>query len=275
MRALRPVTRNRRRGDACSRRLRRSTRARPADPAPSASGPPDPSPDTSSRHGPAPAAWPARLSTGAPDADVAIAEISSTWLLPTNARLPDDHFVQEHAEREDVRPGVGLAAFQLLRRHVLQRADHGARRRQIRSRRQGRQPTERRSPPPALPAPNLGQPEVEQLRSARRQHDVGRLQVAVHHAPAVRLVQRVGNLETQLQASSRPSAPRSSRAASVSPSRYSMTRKSIAASPLAGSRGRCRAARRCADGSATRGPALRARTAASCPRCRPNAAAAL
>ena len=40
----------------------------------------------------------------------------------------------------------------------------------------------------------LGQPEVEQLRARLRQHDVARLQIAMHNAVPVRLVERVRNL---------------------------------------------------------------------------------
>ena len=68
--------------------------------------------------------------------------------------------------------------------------------------------------------PQLRQPEVEQLRAGLRQHDVGRLEIAVDDAVPMRLVERVGDLAAPIvSAWSSGSAPFSSRAASVSPSR--------------------------------------------------------
>ena len=46
--------------------------------------------------------------------------------------LAREHFVHDGPEREDVRPRVRLVAFELLRRHVLERAENRAMRRQRR-----------------------------------------------------------------------------------------------------------------------------------------------
>ena len=46
---------------------------------------------------------------------------------------------------------------------------------------------------------HLGQSEVEELGSAARQHHVAGLQVAVHHSPAVRGIERTGDLDRDLQ----------------------------------------------------------------------------
>ena len=73
--------------------------------------------------------------------------------------------------------------------------------------------------------PQLRQPEVQQLRAGLRQHDVGGLEIAMDDALAVRLVERVGDLERAIvSAWSSGSGPFSSRAASVCPSRCGMTR---------------------------------------------------
>src|SRR4029450_10173846 len=46
---------------------------------------------------------------------------------------------------------------------------------------------------------HFGETEVEEFGTALRQHDVARLQVAVHDVAAMRLVERVGDLDTSLQ----------------------------------------------------------------------------
>ena len=67
--------------------------------------------------------------------------------------------------------------------------------------------------------------EVEQLRAGLRQHDVAGLQIAMDDARAMRLVERPAISIANFSAWSSGSAPLSRRSASVSPSRYSMTRK--------------------------------------------------
>ena len=47
-------------------------------------------------------------------------------LAPVNARFAGDQLIQHQAECEDVAAGVGFAPLDLLRRHILQRAEDGA-----------------------------------------------------------------------------------------------------------------------------------------------------
>ncbi len=68
------------------------------------------------------------------------------------------------------------------------------------------------------------QAEVHQLGPAAGEHDVRRLEVAVHHAGAVRAVERVGDLGADPHHLGRRQRPRCSRSASVSPSTSSITR---------------------------------------------------
>ena len=109
------------------------------------------------------------------------------------------------AEREDVGARVGVLALELLRRHVLE----GAR---------GSCPAPSAGSPCAVgsdveaagrrpPARiALRQPEVEQLHARLRQHHVARLQIAVHDALPVRLVERVGDLDADSAAPARAAA---------------------------------------------------------------------
>ena len=59
-----------------------------------------------------------------------IEPIRLAWLLPGERLLPGHHLVEHAAEREDVGARVGLAALELLGRHVLERAEDRAARRQ-------------------------------------------------------------------------------------------------------------------------------------------------
>ena len=93
--------------------------------------------------------------------------------------------VQHGAEAEDIRSHVGGFTLRLLGRHVRRSAKHRA----------GNRP---RRIVGSL-GQNLRESEVEQLRAARRHHDVGRLEVAVQDALRVRGVQRVGHLRGDLQ----------------------------------------------------------------------------
>ena len=99
--------------------------------------------------------------------------------------LAREHLVQHAAEAEQIAARIRLLALQLLRRHVLQRPDNLPFRRQ-RLRQSGVGFLERSS--------LLGQAEVEQLDALFRDQDVGRLQIAMGDALAVRRIQRVQNL---------------------------------------------------------------------------------
>ena len=71
----------------------------------------------------------------------------------------------------------------------------------------------------------LCQSEIEQLRSGFSQHDIGRFQIAMHYALAMRFVERVGDLQrVAQQLLGIGSGPLAMRSARVSPSRYSITR---------------------------------------------------
>ena len=102
-----------------------------------------------------------------------------------------EHLVEHAAERKDVGARVGVLSFDLLGRHVLHRAEDRLLHRHRRldggcDRQAGRGHDCRR---------HLRQAEVEQLRARFRQHDVARLQIAVDDAGAVRLVERIGDLD--------------------------------------------------------------------------------
>ena len=95
------------------------------------------------------------------------------------------------AERENVADRLGVAALELLRRHVLQSAEDqslaGERLDNGRSRgvRRGRH----------VETGALCQPEVEELGALPREHDVARLQITMHDPTAMRLVERIGHLD--------------------------------------------------------------------------------
>jgi len=142
--------------------------------------------------------------------------------LPVERLAPREHLVEHGAEREDVGARVGLHAFELLGRHVLERAkDRPLHRQPGRRRRQHRRTRAR------CGRGRLRQTEVEELDAPLREHDVGRLQIAVDDALAMRLVERVGNLGPVAKRQIERQRPLVRRTARVSPSRNSMTRKSI------------------------------------------------
>ena len=89
-----------------------------------------------------------------------------------------EHLVEHGTQRPDVGADVEIAAAQLLRRHVGQRANRGGR---VGRRRQA-----------------IGQtryPEVDDLHDATgREQRVGRLDIAVDDAGAMRLGQAIGHL---------------------------------------------------------------------------------
>ena len=133
---------------------------------------------------------------------------------------PGRHLVQHRAEAERVAACVDGLATDLLRRHVgagaQQRALARVHRRRVRVV-VGSDRLER-----------LGEAEVQHLgMSAWRHDDVLRLDVAVDDAALVRLVERIGDLHAEGGDLPRLEAPRRSSDESVSPSTYSITRKSM------------------------------------------------
>ena len=96
------------------------------------------------------------------------------------------HLVKHRPEREDVGAGIQHFSARLLGRHVVDRADRGAGTGDGRDRRVvGRGLHD-----------DFGQPEVQHLDLAPARHeDVGRLEVPVHDAVAMRLLQRARNLD--------------------------------------------------------------------------------
>ncbi len=110
--------------------------------------------------------------------------------LPVKGLFPGEHLVEHGAKREDIGTSVSLLAFQLLGRHVLERAQdralHGQARRR---RRQHRHATTRRTW-----RSTLCEAEVEELRSGLRQHDVPRLQISMDDAGTMGFVERVCDL---------------------------------------------------------------------------------
>ena len=115
---------------------------------------------------------------------------------PSNARLPGGQLIEEPTEREDVGAIVDTAATDLFRRHVRKRANEDSYCSQptILRRRHGR--VNRRI---HHWRHRQGQSEVEQLRAALGQHDVARLQVAMHDPVPVGARERVTDFDPDFQ----------------------------------------------------------------------------
>jgi hypothetical protein len=95
-------------------------------------------------------------------------------------------FVEDGAEREEIRSVIDDASQRLFRRHVGQRAEHD-----VLVAHPLRSPLRRRR----ARADALGQAEVEYFHGAlRRDHDVGALQIAVDDAAFARFLERPGHL---------------------------------------------------------------------------------
>ena len=95
---------------------------------------------------------------------------------PENGGCPGQHFVEDDAGSKDVAPRVDMLAEDLLRRHVLRRAEHRAGPGQSRFR--------------FTYGHGTCEAEVEQLHAVRRQEDVGRLEVAVDQSTRVQRFER-------------------------------------------------------------------------------------
>jgi hypothetical protein len=115
--------------------------------------------------------------------------------------------VQDHAEGEDVASGVDRLALDLLGRHVARGSHELA------------GPCEKpfggelRGAVEIGVGVELGEAEVENLDLAlARQHDVGGLEIAMHHAPVVRRRHRVEQLVGELEQAGNRQAARRDRA---------------------------------------------------------------
>ncbi len=105
------------------------------------------------------------------------------------------HLIEDRAEREEVGARIGRQPARLLRRHVVDRAEHGPHRRQVSPR--GRRGAGRLSA--GLVVLELRESEVEDLHlAAGGDHHVHRLQVAMDDALRVRGLERIGHLDAQL-----------------------------------------------------------------------------
>ena len=108
---------------------------------------------------------------------------------------PRCHLVERRAEGEDVRPRIGLLRFELLGRHVRERAEN----RSFAGYFSGRGRDRCEALARRFRFEHFRQSEIEQLHAALRQHDVAGLQVPVDDSLPVRLVERVGDLTAVAQ----------------------------------------------------------------------------
>ena len=111
--------------------------------------------------------------------------------LPLECTLSRRHLVEHRAQRKDVRASVSLGALELLGRHVLKGTDDGAflgQRFLVRCTIESDGSTR-----------GFSQTEVEQLRTRLREHDVARLQIAVHDSRTMGALERFGDLRAEAQ----------------------------------------------------------------------------
>jgi len=147
-----------------------------------------------------------------------IAAIRLSARLPAKASSPC-HLVEDGAEAKMSVPRVGRLASScsgactgrcrgscVLGQRLVQRAQGGER------------------PAPAASSPVLARAEVEELRPRLREHDVGRLQVAVDDAVPVGRREGGGDLDVRAEHSSSRERPPGRRSARDSPSIISSTR---------------------------------------------------
>src|ERR1019366_7706264 len=111
---------------------------------------------------------------------------------------PGGHFVEDGAQGEQIATPVEFFSASLLGRHIGDGAYRGAWHRQMR-RRHRRRLASRGLHYRAPVIGQFGQPEVQDLRlSSRSDEDIRGLQVSMHNTFAVRDVESVGNLNTDI-----------------------------------------------------------------------------
>ena len=109
-----------------------------------------------------------------------------TYAVTREGHLARGHLVENRPKREQICACVQFPGLHLLGRHVRHSAQHGARAGQVRF---------GFSVAGGDPGCDFCQTEIENLRMpAPRDEDVGRLDVAMHDALAVRCVEPVGNV---------------------------------------------------------------------------------
>ena len=115
---------------------------------------------------------------------------------PANAWRARRHLVDDGAERKDVGPRIDRSSFELLRSHVLERAEDRALlgQRLVAFARRGGVGIEG-----GRGRAKRGYPEIEQLRACSRQHDVCGLQIPVDDTLPVSMVEGAGNLDGEAQ----------------------------------------------------------------------------
>ena len=123
--------------------------------------------------------------------------------LALEGALARRHFVEHATERPQVAARVGFLALELLGRHVLEGADDGPfGGERLRDGRRLRQRLDRCTAARRAREPDRArESEVHELGTRLRQHHVAGFQIAMHDAGAVRAIERVGDLDAELNTS--------------------------------------------------------------------------
>jgi hypothetical protein len=125
-------------------------------------------------------------------------------ILGEKGALAGEDFVEYAAEGENIRPGVGGLALQLLGSHVLQRADNGAFLRE--------RPGFRFVAMRVFHQLEFREAEVENFDAGFRGQDVGRFEIAMGDRLSMRGFERTGQLNRSLQGQGERQRPRDLRA---------------------------------------------------------------
>ena len=114
--------------------------------------------------------------------------------LPLEGAVARDQLIKDAAKGEDVGAGIDVTRFDLLRRHVLGRADDGVCASEQRDCRLLGRRAWRRSHAGGRRR-QLGESEVEELDALLGDEDIGRLEIAMDDALAVRRVECLADLD--------------------------------------------------------------------------------